>query len=67
MSEIAPASSSRISDEQTYLGSLIRFKRHDPLRLAECMKELGWDPLDGWRYGDEPGARLLYLFRRRET
>ncbi len=45
--------------------SLFRFKRHEALRLLECMKELGWDPVDGWRYGDDPGARLLYLFRRR--
>ncbi len=46
--------------------TFFRFK-HEPLRLVACMKELGWGPVDGWRYGEEPGARLLYLFRRRET
>ncbi len=48
--------------------SVFRFKRYDALKLIKCLKQLGWDPVDGWRYGDDPRLsypRLFYLFRRR--
>ncbi len=59
----------RSAGDQQREFSIFRVKRHDCVQLIECLKELGWGPLDGWRYGDEAEgscARLLYLFRRRD-
>lgn len=43
--------------------SIFQVRRYDALKLIDCMKKLGWDPVDGWPYGNDP--RLLYLFRKR--
>jgi hypothetical protein len=53
--------------EQDRWFSLIYLKRYDVLRLVECMRGEGWDPIDGWRYAEEHHPRLLYLFRKRPS
>ncbi len=45
--------------------SIYRIKRYDAHKLVAVMKQLGWDPVDGWQYGSDP--RILYLFRLREA
>jgi transcriptional regulator with XRE-family HTH domain len=48
--------------------TLFHIKRHDPIQLIQTMKGLGWDPIDGWRYGEDGRIaypHMLYLFRRR--
>ncbi len=45
--------------------SIFRVRRYEPIQLINGLKRLGWDPVDGWAYGNDP--RLLYLFKRRET
>lgn len=55
------SSSSNGSAEKEF--SIFRVKRYDALKLIHTLKQLGWDPVDGYQYGNDP--RLLYLFRRR--
>jgi transcriptional regulator with XRE-family HTH domain len=46
--------------------SIFRLARHDSLGLVRTLREIGWDPMDGWPYGKEVGyPRTLYLFTRR--
>ncbi|MCS6914587.1 MAG: L-histidine N(alpha)-methyltransferase [Myxococcales bacterium] len=42
--------------------SIFRVKRYDVIQLVQCMRQLGWNPVDGWKYGTDP--RLMYLFRK---
>jgi transcriptional regulator with XRE-family HTH domain len=49
--------------EKTF--SIFRVKRYDIIKLVACLRQLGWDPVDGWQYGSDP--RVLYLFRCRQT
>src|SRR5205085_4897247 len=43
--------------------SVFRLKRYEPLALSRALRELGWDPLDGWAYGADVGyPRPLALF-----
>jgi hypothetical protein len=44
---------------------LHRYKRYDAKRLAEFMRELGWELIADLRYGAElPPTKALLLFRR---
>jgi transcriptional regulator with XRE-family HTH domain len=46
--------------------SIFRIKRHEPVSLARMLREIGWNPMDGWPYGQEVGyPRTLYLFSKR--
>lgn len=42
--------------------SLLYMKRYEETPLFCRIKEEGWEPVAGWRYGEDP--RLLALFRR---
>lgn len=47
--------------------TVAHLKRYDPVSLGAFMRELGWQMIDGWRYGEEPGldsSCALCLFRR---
>ncbi len=43
----------QVSDGPAREFSIFRIKRHDPLSLARALREIGWDPVDGWPYGKE--------------
>lgn len=48
--------------------TIFQIKRYDAIALVGCLRQLGWDPIDGWPYGEDPQVSypgLLYLFRRR--
>lgn len=46
--------------------SIFRMRRYSPIPLASALRELGWDPLDGWAYGQDVGyPRALALFSKR--
>jgi hypothetical protein len=43
--------------------SIFRFTRYDPGKLAQCLRELGWDEIDAQSYA---GDHSLRLYRRRK-
>jgi transcriptional regulator with XRE-family HTH domain len=58
-----------VADLQMHEGPPKRFlvwrvKRYDPARLGECLTELGWEPIQTWRYGPEKLAAVMLLRRR---
>ena len=55
-----------VRGERPRLFSLFRLRRYDPLSLVRALRDLGWDPVDGWPYGGDVGyPRALSLFVRR--
>jgi hypothetical protein len=56
---VATVTSSQRADRQF---SMFRIGRYDPIRLAECLNELGWRELAAIPYGDDHSLRL---YRRR--
>ncbi len=56
----------QVSGGQAREFSIFRIKRHESLALAKALREIGWDPMDGWPYGKDVGyPRTLYLFAKR--
>ena len=52
---IATVRSSRRADRQF---SVFRFGRYDAARLAECLREIGWEEIGVQLYGGESSLRL---------
>jgi len=57
-----------VADAQMHEGPPRRFlvwrvKRYDPARLGACLRDLGWEPLQTWRYGPEKLAAVMLLRR----
>ena len=45
--------------------SMFRFRRYDPVKLAGCLEELGWDELAAMNYGSGDRPSCLMLLRKR--